>query len=348
LTVVRALVVVMTVGVVMGSMPGCTDDPPGEEPSAAPASPAEPAELAEPAEPARGEAAGPADAADPAVVAAAVEATRAVPSARVELQTAYRGLEGGGSGSAGSASNGGTSARLVQRAAFDRRSKRAEAEMDMSELAAVLDDADEAIPGDYSRPTRVVVADGTVYSQIGPIAAEVGLDPATWVTRDVASLADRPVENDTMALLVQPLGMLDLLQLPIESVRVVGEDEVRGARTVHLAATVDLAGGGGSGGGSGGGAELGTAPDQTGGPPFDEAIDARLRRLGLTELPVDLWLGGDHVVRRVAFSIDSSDASGGLTTTFDVYDVGEPIEVDVPEGPDVIDQDELRSRVLDR
>jgi hypothetical protein len=229
----------------------------------------------------------------------------------------------------------------VQRAAFDRRSKRAEAEMDMSELAALLDGADEGLAGDYSRPTRVVVADGTVYSQIGPIASEVGLDPATWVTRDVASLADRPIENDTMALLVQPLGMLDLLRLPIDSVRVVGEGEVRGERALHMAATVDL----GTPAAQPAGAE---ALDQPGGPPFDETIDARLRRLGLTELPVDLWVDDDQLVRRVAFKIDSSGATRGLTTTFDVYDVGKLIDVDVPEGPDVIDQAELQARVLSR
>lgn len=312
----RTWAVVTTVGVLMGM--GCADDPSGEP----------------------GVGAG-----GPAAIAAAVQATRAVPSARVELETAYRGLEGAAPGAPG------RSARLVQRAAFDRRSRRAEAEMDMSELAALLDGADEAVAGDYSRPTRVVVAGDTVYSQIGPIAAEVGLDPDTWVTRDLASLADRPVENDTMALLVQPFGMLDLLRLPIESVRVVGEGDVRGEPAVHLEATVGL-GGGADVAGSAGSADLAGDAGDAGGPPFEETIDARLRRLGLTELPVDLWLDEDRLVRRVAFSIDRPGAAGagagGLTTTFDIYEVGEPIDIDVPGGPDVIDQAELQARVLSR
>jgi hypothetical protein len=319
--VARVLAVVIAVGVMMVTMGGCADDATGGRG----------AERSERSE-------GPldAEAVDAATIGRALRATREASSGRVELTTAYRNLGPGAPGLV----------HLVQRAVFDRESGRGEAEMDMSELAAVLDDADESVPGDYSRPTRVVIAEDTVYSQVGPLAAEIGLDPATWVTREVASLADEPIDNDTVALLVQPLGMLDLLDLPILNVRPAAE----------------AAGGAGGAGDAGDLAQvevtLDLAPSGTNGHAGDETVEARLRGFGLSELTADVALAADGTVRRLAFTIDApasgsgpgsgSAESGGFTTTFELHDVGEPVDVDVPTGPDVIDQAELRDRLLGR
>lgn len=321
----RALAVVTAVGVMMVTMGGCADDASGD----------------------RGDERswGPVDASavDAAAIGRAVRATRDVSSGRVELTTAYRNLGPGAPGLV----------HLVQRAVFDRQSGRGEAEMDMSELAAVLDDADESVAGDYTRPTRVVIADGTVYSQVGPLAAEMGLDPATWVTRDLASLADEPVDNDTVALLVQPLGMLDLLDLPILGVRPAGGDGDAGGDGGE--------GGDGAAGGDGGlvqvAVTLDLAPSGSNGHAGDETVEARLRGFGLSEMTAEVDLAAaDGTVRRLAFAIDAPTSgagsgaagAGGLTTTFELHDVGEPVEVEVPAGPDVIDQAALRDRLLGR
>lgn len=330
--VARVLAVAIAVGVMMVAMGGCADNASDDGAAKRPVGPVN------------------ASAVDAAAIGRAVRATREVSSGRVELTTAYRNL--------GPAAPG--LVRLVQRAVFDRQSSRGEAEMDMSELAAVLDDADESVPGDYTRPTRVVIADGTVYSQVGPLAAEMGLDPATWVTRDLASLADEPIDNDSVALLVQPLGMLDLLDLPILGVR------------PSAGGTGGDGGDGGDGGAGGDGGlaqvevTLDLAPSGTNGHAGDETIEARLRGFGLSELTADVALAADGTVRRLAFTIDApasqsgsgsaagsasgsgSAGAGGFTTTFELHDVGEPVDVDVPTGPDVIDQATLRDRLLGR
>jgi hypothetical protein len=314
----------MAVGVMMATMADCADGPGERGPAGA------------------REGAG--EASDVRVVTDAAEATRRVTSGRVELATAYRNLSGGPE----------PGPRIIQRAAFDDPAGRAEAEMDMSELAAVLDEADEAVAGDYTRPSRVVVVEGTVYSQLGPLAAEVGLDPATWVTRDVAGLDDQALDNDTLALLVQPLGALDLLRLPVLAARAAGSGEVRGEPAERYRLTLDL------------------SPSKVNGHGGSESIEARLRALGLSQLELDVWVAGDGTVRRLSFSLDpeagsrgapgspgtsgASDAAGaapapgagGLTTTFELYAVGDPVDVDVPSGPEVIDQAELRARILDR
>ena len=324
----RLLASVSVVVIILVAMAACAD-PAGDDARARPTSSSE-----SPGSGGGGGAGGGGELNDAAAVTRAVEATRAVDAARVELQTVYRGLDG-----LADVPPGVDDVRLVQRAAFDKRSRQAEAEADMSELAAVLEDAGtDDVPGDYTRPTRVVIDGDTVYSQLGPLAEQVGLLPTTWVERDVATLADKPVDNETMALLLQPLGMLDLLRLPIADVHVDGSDEVRGVLTTRLTATVDLT----TGDRPRPGAPEGEAPG-------DDAVAARFREIGLTELPVELWVGDDRLVRRLAFSIGGA-ASGrpgpaALTTTFDVYDVGEPVDVDVPSGPDVIAQADLRARV---
>lgn len=317
-------------------MSGCADDPTGDD---------------RPDPTSAGGGLGPGTRLDVSAIEGAVAATRAVPSARVELATLYRGLGGVDDTPAGA-----RDVRLVQRAAFDRRTGRASAESDMSELAAVVEAADRDVAGDYSRPASVVVDGDTMYAQLGPMAEAIGLEPTTWVERDVADLGDEQLDNETMALLLEPFGMLDLLALPLEAVHVVGPDEVRGTAATRVEATVDLgrvaaraeaaedAERSGAGVGDEGDPEAEAPID-----PGDAALVERFRRLGLSELPVELWLDDDRLVRRLAFSVGRHGAAasspGTLTTTFDIYDVGTPIDVVIPSGPDVIDQAELRARV---
>ena len=165
----------------------------------------------------------------------AVEATGAVERARVELQTVYTGLARLRDMPAGV-----DDVRMIQRAEFDRSAGRARAESDMSELAAVLETADESVPGDYSLPTRFIIDGDTVYAQIGPMARAIGLEPTSWIKRDLVGFADQSIDNETAALLLDPLSMLGLLTRPVTAVRSVGYDHVRGAATTHLTATVDL------------------------------------------------------------------------------------------------------------
>ena len=321
----------VVVAVMMGAMVSCANGPSGDDPGGDPVEE-------------RG--------ASGLTILRAVEATGEVESARVELQTTYTGL-----GAMRDAPPGVDAVRMVQRAAFDRASGRAEAESDMSELAEVLQGTDESVPGDYTLPTRFVIDGETVYAQIGPMARAVGLDPSSWIRRDLAGFAAQSIDNETAALLLDPLGMLRLLARPVTDVRSAGDDEVRGVAATHLTATVDLrassggssggaagaphtngssAGSSGSGGSNGSGAAAGSG---------DDLVEARFRSVGVDELPVGVWIGADGVVRRLEFSLDAgSGGSGGLTTTFDVYDVGESLDIALPDPATVVDQADHQPR----
>jgi hypothetical protein len=293
----------------------------------------------------------------------AVEATVAVERARVELQTVYTGLARLRDVPAGV-----DDVRMIQRAAFDRSAGRVRAESDMSELAAVLETADESVPGDYSLPTRFVIDGDTVYAQIGPMARAIGLEPTSWIKRDLVGFAEQSIDNETAALLLDPLGMLGLLSRPVTAVRSVGSDHVRGTATTHLTATVDLRArpapapapgstpstNGSSPSGVGGtGDDHGDDHPAAGEAAPEAELDARFRAIGVDELPVDVHIDANHIIRRLEFRLDAPGSGGGsgaagqgaLTTTFDVYDVGDPIDIALPGSADVIDQADLQSRL---
>ncbi len=371
----------LTAAAMMVGMVSCANGPDGDSGDARGAGDAAPHDAA----------AGGATTADAEAVRRAVEATAAVDRARVELQTVYSRLAGSGDVPAGLGD-----VRTAQRAAFDRPAGRIRAESDMSELAEVLEGTDESVPGDYSLPTRFVIDGDTVYAQIGPMARSVGLEPTSWIKRDLAGFAHQSIDNETAALLLDPLGMLGLLARPVTDVRSVGYDHIRGVATTHLTATVDLrprpaptaAPSPDAPPGAGPADRSGAAPDvpsgadpgtpllngsngssPSGGPsdesasPGDAAgeglaaedeaaggeLEARFRAIGVDELPVDLYIDDDHIIRRIEFHLDARGAGGGpghggLTTTFDVYDVGDPIEIPVPDPADVVDPADLHPR----
>jgi hypothetical protein len=258
----------------------------------------------------------------PATLADALASTRAVSSARVELTTTVEGPSG--------------PVVLAHRAAFVDGGLRATAESDMSQVAEALGAAGQRLEGDWSQPARVVIDAGTVYSQLGPMAESLGRSPDEWTRALLADLVGSPAvaDNDALALALDPLGPLDLLRRPVVEIGEVpggdrrpggaGRGEVRGVATRHLRASLDLVGG------------------TEGGPP-EGSFEARLAAAGVEALPVDVWLDGDGVVRRMVVAIE---AAGEMTTTFEVFEVGEVGEGDVAAPPpgDVLDAGELGAK----
>jgi hypothetical protein len=238
----------------------------------------------------------------------ALEATRDVGAGRVELITSVTGFDPRPVDPAGSDTSD-DAVQVVHRAAFDLRRRQAEAETDMSQLAESLQPeagsaADQSV-GDFSAPNRMIVDGDVVYSQVGPMAGAYGLTPTDWVRIDRSTFVDQRIDSDTAALLLDPLGPLDVLAQPATEVRVVGgdgaggssDDEVRGTPVTHVAATLD-------------------------------------------GQPIDVWIDAEGRVRRVELRLDAPATGGALagraTTTFELFDVGEPIEVTPPSPTDVL------------
>jgi len=204
--------------------------------------------------------------------------------------------------------------QVVHRAAFDLRRRQAEAETDMSQLAESLQPeagsaADQSV-GDFSAPNRMIVDGDVVYSQVGPMAGAYGLTPTDWVRIDRSTFVDQRIDSDTAALLLDPLGPLDVLAQPATEVRVVG---------------------GGDGAGDGAGGSFG---NEVRGTPVTHVAAT------LDGQPIDVWIDAEGRVRRVELRLDAPATGGALagraTTTFELFDVGEPIEVTPPSPTDVL------------
>jgi hypothetical protein len=241
----------------------------------------------------------------------ALAATRAVERARIELVTTIAGPDG--------------PLRIVHQAAYDRSGDRAEAASDMSAVAAALEEAGQPLAGDWSHPTRVVLDADTVYSQLGPMAEELGRRPTDWTRVPLLSvMAQGVTDNDALALVLDPVGPLDLLGRRVIEIGGLGREAVRGVETTHLRASLALDG---------------EMPDGAT-EPSAGSLEGRLRAAGAEVLPIDVWVDDDGVVRRLEVSLDDAlagrSAPTGLTTTFELYDVGGEVEVGIPDDADVI------------
>lgn len=253
----------------------------------------------------------------PATLTDAVAATRAVASARVELQTSVPGPTG--------------SVALVHRAAFTDGGLRVQATSDMSQVAAALEAAGQHLDGDWSQPSGVVVDGETVYAQLGPMAEAFGHASDDWTSARLADVAGTGADNDALVLALDPLGPLDLLRRPVVEVDRVGDDDVRGVPTQQLHARLDLTGRGVRAGarvpGDADGDDA-TVPD-----PAAGSFEERLVAAGFETLPVDVWVDDDGLVRRLVVTVD---AASSLTTTFEVYDTGADVTVAPPAAASII------------
>jgi hypothetical protein len=123
-----------------------------------------------------------------------------------------------------------------------------------------------------------------------------------------------------------PTQMLQTLENESASLQNLGAATVRGVPTVHYHAVVDL-----------------DKAAQNAPAAVRAAVrksDARLvEMLGTHRMPMDVWIGKDQLVRRVAYRLPIPIQATGQTVTmavqFDMYDFGVPAHVTAPAARDV-------------
>jgi hypothetical protein len=115
--------------------------------------------------------------------------------------------------------------------------------------------------------------------------------------------------------------MLQALENESDSLRNLGAATVRGVPTVHYRAVIDLA------------KAAKNAP-----AALRAAVrksDARLiEMLGTDRMPMDVWIGRDRLVRRIAYRVSVPVAATGGTMAMDMrldfFDFGVPVHVTAP------------------
>lgn len=246
-------------------------------------------------------------AADPvAAVRAVPEAVAAAGSARFDLTVALADADG--------------ALEVTSTGAYgdDRLSLELDLGDALASVGGMLGELGESMPAGVTDPARLVVADGTAYLRV-PLLDEL-LGTAGW-------LSATPADLDAVGSFGQGLGSLDpasLLEVLGElagDVEEVGPDEVRGEPTTRYRATVDL--------------QRFALPEGLG-----AALGAPLAGADLAAVPVELWLDGEGLPRRVVVDVGGAAAAavgeaGTATLTVELYDYGQPVDIEVPDPAEV-------------
>ena len=152
----------------------------------------------------------------------------------------------------------------------------------------------------------VVSANNTYYLHGGPFEQ---IAPGKWVKVKSTDPSFQLGQND-------PSQMLQYLRAT-SNVDDVGKDTVRGVDTTHYAARV----------------QLDKVADKVS-PDAARALKQAARTLGTKEIPLDVWVDGDGLVRRV--KMNWHPKGGSLVMALDLFDFGD-VHVDVPPDSETVD-----------
>ena len=178
------------------------------------------------------------------------------------------------------------------------------------------------IPGAGAIRMREVMVWPVIYMHSPLFAA--GLHGKQWMKLDMAKL-ERAHGVNLNALTStgssDPTQMLQTLENESDSLQNLGAATVRGVPTVHYHAVIDL-----------------TKAARNAPAAMRAAVqrsDARLvAMLGTDRMPMDVWIGQDQLVRRLAYHMSLPIASTGQTMAMDVqldmFDFGVPVHVTAP------------------
>ena len=251
---------------------------------------------------------------------AAVSALRAAPDAVADAGTAAFEMVMEGSMQ-------GQSFEFSATGAVDAAAEQMTMEMDIGRMIEELAEAEgQPVPPGFSDPWQVV-ADGEAMYMQAPFFEMLGVEG--WISM---TPEDMGTSAEAMGL---GAGAYDFTQT-LESLRgvtgepeAVGQEDVRGVETTHYEATMNLA------------EALDQAPAEQ-----REQLEAAFEQLGGgkeladVELPVDVWIDADNLPRRLRMDMGAMFAAAGtgdgeMSMTMEMFDYGEPVEIDVPSAEEV-------------
>ena len=246
------------------------------------------------------------------VLSSAAERTEDAGSARFELSMGM--------------TTGGRAAEATATGAFDNASRRATMSMDLGGFAQAFGQA----PGGPDALRLDMVLDGTVAYMRFPLLTGMLPGAKPWLRLDLVELSKR--EGFDLGQIQSfsdsdPRRTLDYLRVVSGEIRTVGQERVRGVSTTHYRAAVDLR------------KYPDVVPDEQR-ELVRKATEKLVEQLGVGAMPVDVWVDGDGLVRRVALELDAGAAGSvpvATTMTMDLYDYGTPVDVALPAASEVSD-----------
>jgi hypothetical protein len=229
--------------------------------------------------------------------------------------------------------------------AFDEASERASFSVDMASFAQLLGGlvAGLAGPGakdlpDFDDPAGWkidVVQDGEVGYIRFPAVGEQLPDGKTWIRAkegEKTAAGSFDFEEFEGIAKSDPRELLDALRAVSSEVETVGSEELRGAQTTHYRAIIDPA-------------EL-SSLSPSASSETETLVDQLTSQSGLGPIPVDVWLDGTGLVRKLVMAFEATDAStsqsSAVSLSFELWDYGEKVEIPLPPASEVVDASAVR------
>jgi hypothetical protein len=226
--------------------------------------------------------------------------------------------------------------------AFDSTSQRATATIDLSSLVSMMGALGGALGGDAGAKLGApedwkidVILDGkVVYVKVPPFAAGQIPGGKPWIKGDLETLAAAGGSGVDLGSFgtTDPKDLLKVLESVSGGLERVGRESVRGVDTTHYRATLDLKKVIESGAGTQAAPALGD-------------LDKMLQQTGLSTIPLDVWVDDADLLRRMDIAVSTTQPGQGTadaSITFELYDVGEPVSIELPPPDDVTDASTLR------
>jgi len=222
-----------------------------------------------------------------------------------------------------SMSIGGRSFTLVSDGEVDTRRRLAHSTVDLSSLRTFAQAPIDKLGGAAALKGDFVVDHGKMDVRLGVVrnalTRVLHRDPGEWAQLDLAALG-RAVGIDLGSILNRATPSRDeavgYLKALTGNLHRLGPETIDGTATTHYRGTLDydhLPAG-----------SIPPAQRQS----FTQIAQLLKRTGASTKVPVDVWIGQDHLVRREAFAQSTNGTQ--TTTTIELTDYGKPVNVPVP------------------
>ena len=177
---------------------------------------------------------------------------------------------------------------------------------------------------------RTITDGTTVYIEM-PNAQALGL-PTAWLKMDLEAMSGMQGMGELQQMGNDPTKQMEMLRGVSEDITEVGSEDVRGEPTTHYRATIDLQ------------KALEQMPEDA--RPF---VQQQIDTLGVTEMPVEVWLDDAGRLRRQRVDLDMAKmaesapgAPTSIATTIEMYDFGAAVDAEPPPAEEVTDFAELQ------
>jgi hypothetical protein len=223
--------------------------------------------------------------------------------------------------------------------AFDQSSKRSSFAMDMSSLAKLLGSLVAGFGGtgasdmpnfDDADGWKIeVVKDGDVDYVRFPAMDDKLPAGKTWIrgsgaTVEAAGVGMKEFDSFTTS---DPRDVLEALRSVSGTVETVGTEELHGVETTHYRATVEAA-------------DLAKSSLSKAGAA-DGILDGITSKAQVKDVPLDVWIDGDGLVRKVSLHVAATQAgssdAGEASLAFELWDYGKDVAIDLPPASQVVD-----------